>query len=229
MRVLLNPLIRVILTPARISRRVTHRSILPPTPRPMRLCLTSSARDRTCRFLPAALRIVALIALTLAMTTAGCSDEPAGPQDPHAFGRALVTSLKAESPEAYQSLIYTKGDIEYMLSHRTVKGKDPEALREGWTQSYERRRDEIERSFSRLHREGVRHGLEDWSAATFKTIDFQAITEGGFTRYEMIVEFTAKGRTYVIDDATAWKTDRGLVLQAPPTLLSETARRGLGR
>jgi hypothetical protein len=140
-----------------------------------------------------------------------------------------VTALKAESPQTYQSLIYTKGDIEYMLSHRTVKGEDPDVLREGWTKSYERRRDEIERSFERLHREGTRHGLEDWSKATFKTIDFQEINEGDFTRYEMIVEFTASGRTYVIDDATAWKTDRGLVLQAPPTLLTETARQGLGR
>ncbi len=191
--------------------------------------------DAMRRLLPAAavrmtVRMAVLMTVTLAVTTAGCgSDEPAGPPDPHAFGRALVTSLKAESPEAYESLIYTEGDIEYMLSHRTVKGEDPEALREGWTQSYARRRNEIERSYSRLHREGERHGLQDWSDATFKTIDFKTITEGDFTRYEMIVEFTANGRTYVIEDATAWKTDRGLVLQAPPTLLTETARQGLGR
>lgn len=197
--------------------------------RPLSVACDSIPRAGTRRNLPVVLVSAVLIAV-VALTAAGCgSDEPAGPQDPHAFGRALVTSLKAESPEAYQSLIYTEGDIEYMLSRRTVKGEDPEALREGWTQSYERRRDEIERSFSRLHREGARHGLEDWSAATFKTIDFQEITEGDFTRYQMIVEFTANGRTYVIEDATAWKTDRGLVLQAPPTLLTETARQGLGR
>jgi len=110
-----------------------------------------------------------------------------------------------------------------------VKGEDPETMRQGWTDSYDRRRDEIERSFDRLHREGARHGLTDWSSAMFKTVDFTPITEGDFTRYEMIVEFTANGRTYVIDDATAWKTDRGLVLQSPPTLLTEQARQGLGR
>lgn len=192
---------------------------------PMRL--TFAASDSRQSFLPAAVLVSVLVAACVLATGCG-SDESTGPQDPHAFGRALVTSLKMESPDAYQSLIYSESDIEYMLAHRTVEGEDPETLRKGWSQSYERRRDEIERSFSRLHREGARHGLKDWSSATFKTIDFQAITEGDFTRYEMIVEFTAKGRTYVIEDATAWKTNRGLVLQAPPTLLTETARQGLG-
>ena len=187
-----------------------------------------AAGDLTRAFLPVVLLVFFFGAASVFVSGCG-SDVPAGPQDPHAFGRALVASLKMESPETYQSLIYTESDIEYMLAHRTVGGYDPETLRQGWTQSYERRRDEIERSFSRLHREGIRHGLEDWSSATFKTIDFQTITEGDFTRYEMIVEFTAKGRTYVVEDATAWKTDRGLVLQTPPTLLTETARQGLGR
>jgi len=160
---------------------------------------------------------------------AGCGEKATRPQDPHAFGRALVSALQGEDTSSFEPLIYTKSDVEYMLDHRIMKGEDPETMRQGWTNSYDRRRDEIERSFDRLHREGARHGLTDWSSVTFKTVDFSAITEGTFTRYEMIVEFTANGRSYVIDDATAWKTHRGLVLQSPPTLLTEQARQGLGR
>lgn len=174
----------------------------------------------------AVLCIVLLAAVSIA---GGCGDKTTGPQDPHAFGRALVASLQKSDASSFEPLIYTRSDVEYMLNHRTVKGEDPETLRQGWTDGYERRRDEIERSYDRLHREGARHGLTDWSALTFKTVDFTPIREGEFTRYEMIVEFTADGRTYVIDEATVWKTDRGLVLQSPPTLLTEQARQGLGR
>lgn len=116
-----------------------------------------------------------------------------------------------------------------MIENRRAAGRDTKAYREGWEQAYERRREEIERSFDRMKREGARQGLDDWSAVVFKTVDFTSIQEGDFTRHEMIVKFTAHGREYVVSNLTGWETEDGLAIQSAPTLLTASARRGLGR
>ncbi|HHP7236940.1 hypothetical protein [Longibacter sp.] len=174
-----------------------------------------------------------LAILVLAMIpgcTGGCGESATLPQDPHAFGRTIVSALKAGDADAFNRLIYTRSDVEYMIEHRAAAGRDAETYRKGWMESYDRRRNEIERSFERIYREGERHGLTDWSTVTFKTVDFTPIREGDFTRYEVIVEMaTENGREYVLSETACWKTDRGLALQSPPTLLSQQARQGLGR
>ena len=193
------------------------------------LSFPTSRQDTSPRITP--WWIVAILALAVIPgCTGGCGDSATLPQDPHAFGRTLVSALKAGDADAFNRLIYTKSDVEYMLEHRTAAGRDAETYRDGWMESYERRRSEIERSFDRIYREGERHGLTDWSTVTFKTVDFKPIREGDFTRYEVIVEMaTENGREYVLSETACWKTERGLALQSPPTLLSQQARQGLGR
>ncbi|PEN14784.1 hypothetical protein CRI94_00365 [Longibacter salinarum] len=189
--------------------------------------LSSSVRSRLLQRAATFAQVCSFIVL---LFLPGCSGEAELPPDPHAFGRTIVSALKEADADAYEQLIYTKQDVEYMLDHRAAANRDDESYRKGWLDSYDRRREEIERSFDRIHREAERHGLSDWSNVTFKTVDFKTVREGDFTRYEMIVEVsTEDGREYVLTDATCWKTDRGLALQSPPTILTQKGRQGLGR
>jgi hypothetical protein len=177
-----------------------------------------------------ALPLLWMLILLVVLTVGGCGEEATRPPDPHAFGREIVAALKTEDGDRFQQLIYTREDVEYMLEHRPAAGRDLEAYREGWLDGYERKRDEIERSFARMHREASAQGLEDWSDVTFKTVDFKTVREGDFTRYEIVVELSDDGRLeYVVSEATAWKTPTGLALQSPPTLLTRERRQGLGR
>jgi len=169
-----------------------------------------------------------LIAFIGVLWAGGCGSD-SRPADPHALGRSLVQAIQSEDAEAYRRLIYTRDDVEYMLEHRTVAGRDPKTYRDGWERAFDRRRAEIERSFDRIYREGARQGLENWSGAVFKTVDFTSIQEGDFTRHEMIVKFTADGREYVLSNLTGWETENGLAIQSAPTLLTASARHGLGR